>query len=568
MSKKTFFLMGLSLMLTLPFTTAYGQNACVGNKVFQDLNGNDVRDLGEPGVADVSVHLLDNQGVELSMTQTDAKGRFTFCDLTAGSYRIKYDLPTGFQSFVTPFVGAIAYDSNADSDGLTNLFSIQANHQNFTFDAGLIGMDNPTMTACIGNQIFNDLNTNSTRDIGEPGVPNVWVHLLTAQGQELGMTQTNVKGRFSFCGLAAGSYRLKYDLPAGFQAFVTPFVGAIAYDSNVDADGLTNVVTIQAGHRNFTFDAGVWETLPVQTGCIGNLLFHDLNRNGIHNVGEPGVPNRYIQLETPDQVYITHTYTDENGMYQFCDLLTGQYVIKFTIPSGFPHFSNQNEGNDDNIDSDAHKLLGRTEVINLAPGQMIDNIDAGLISTKLGICPQPVSATISSIMCDGDNSFTFDVTATGGSDLGWNGNGTTGNVYGVPTNIGSFPLDYGSATITVFNAQYSNCFQNITVWAPTCIGGGGGAPNQNLLANTSSSVTVYPNPATNLVKIDVSSFGNTNVNVNIYDALGRIVSTQKVDDAAATIIEINTSQWPIGLYFVRTFNEKGAEVATRLLIER
>ncbi len=533
---------------------------CIGNQVFNDLNFNDIRDAGEPDVPGVTVHLLSSEGVELATLETNNLGRFKFCDLAAGTYMLKYDLPNGFESFVTPYVGGFEYDSNVDENGLTDAITLATGQVRLTFDAGVRGQGSVAL-GCIGNQLFDDLNYNSTRDEGEPNVAGVTVHLLNAEGGVITTLVTDETGIFKFCNLAAGKYFLKYDLPAGYASFVTPFVGDFSYDSNVDENGKTDEIILLPGKRRLTFDAGVWQTLPNVGGCIGNLLFHDLNRNGIRNAGEPGVGDTYVQLETPNQEYITHMYTNPDGSYEFCDLPAGDYVIKFTLPPGFPRFSNQNQASDDNIDSDAHYLLGRTAVITLAPGQVIDNIDAGIISTKLGLCPEPVTATVSNITCDGSDNFTFDITATGGSDMGWNCNGTLGNVYGTATNVGSFPLDYGSITLTVFNAQYSNCFYNFTVWAPTCFEA---APvGQNNIA-----APVYPNPANNSVFVNTSSFGNKSVTVTVYDAFGRVISEQKVQDASESTIEFNTSQWPIGIYSIRTFNNELGQVATRLVIQR
>jgi uncharacterized repeat protein (TIGR01451 family) len=61
-------------------------NYQIGNQVFLDANGDGNFDTGEPGIANVTVALLDASGDVIATTRTDANGVYTFTGLVDGTY--------------------------------------------------------------------------------------------------------------------------------------------------------------------------------------------------------------------------------------------------------------------------------------------------------------------------------------------------------------------------------------------------------------------------------------------------------------------------------------------------
>lgn len=63
----------------------------LGNKVFNDLNGNAIQDSGEPGIAGVTVTLVNEAGEELATQETASDGSYSLKaylrDLTRSSLR-------------------------------------------------------------------------------------------------------------------------------------------------------------------------------------------------------------------------------------------------------------------------------------------------------------------------------------------------------------------------------------------------------------------------------------------------------------------------------------------------
>ena len=103
------------------------------------------------------------------------------------------------------------------------------------------------MNSSLGNQAWQDLNQNGTQDGNEPYLAGVSVNLLSGcTGTTVVDTQvTDANGWFTFAGLAAGQYRLRYGTPTGYHTTLKqqgPSVG----DSDVNPDGSTDCITLAA----------------------------------------------------------------------------------------------------------------------------------------------------------------------------------------------------------------------------------------------------------------------------------------------------------------------------------
>ena len=147
------------------------------------------------------------------------------------------------------------------------------------------------------------------------------------------------------------------------------------------------------GEDNDTVDAGI---SAIPTASIGNKVFEDLNKDGIQDAGEPGVPGVTVSLQDCSGNTLDITSTDANGEYAFTNLAPGDYVVNFgNIPSGY-EFASQDQGGDDTVDSDAG-VTGDTACITLAPGEDNDTVDAGIMMitpSQLIITPSSISRTL------------------------------------------------------------------------------------------------------------------------------------------------------------------------------
>ncbi|MDR7545584.1 MAG: SdrD B-like domain-containing protein, partial [Armatimonadota bacterium] len=202
--------------------------------------------------------------------------------------------------------------------------------------------------AQLGDRMWIDLDGDGQQDPGEPPLVVGTVRLLDSSGNPvvdaLGnpiTTVTDVNGNYSFPGLPPGTYIVEFVPPPGF-AFTAPNVGPAATDSDADqVTGWTAPVTVGAGQVDLTVDAGVLEVTGV---AIGNLVFCDLNGNGIFDPGDSGQAGVTVRLyslgldNTPytgDDVLVASTVTNALGFYLFLPVAPGQYyaaVVAATVP--------------------------------------------------------------------------------------------------------------------------------------------------------------------------------------------------------------------------------------------
>lgn len=97
-----------------------------------------------------------------------------------------------------------------------------------------------------------------------------------------------------------------------------------------------------------------------RTGKIGDLVWEDLNANGIQDPNEPGLPGVTVNLWTGNQyrpiTKIATTVTNATGNYIFKNLKSGIYWLEFIAPNSVVKwiFSPLNQGTNDSTDSDAN----------------------------------------------------------------------------------------------------------------------------------------------------------------------------------------------------------------------
>ncbi len=226
-----------------------------------------------------------------------------------------------------------------------------------------VGGGNPTFT--LGDRVFNDTDRDGVQDAGEPGVGGIFVELFdngTCSGSAVANTTTS-GGIYNFGGLNAGTYCVKFsNIPNGFVVSPANQGGNDATDSDgVDVGGqMAQIQNINLTDDDPTNDLGINQPAQ-QTYTIGDLVFNDLDRDGIQDGGEPGVGGIFVELfdnATCSGSSVANTVTS-NGSYSFSGLNAGTYCVKFSnIPNGFV-VSPANQGGNDALDSDGVDVGGQ-----------------------------------------------------------------------------------------------------------------------------------------------------------------------------------------------------------------
>jgi hypothetical protein len=277
-------------------------------------------------------------------------------------------------------------------------------------NAQVINTPTPTRTPTpinVGNFVWDDLDQDGRQDAGEPGLASVTVQLWNAARTLLvGSTTTNSLGNYTLVAPLPGDYRVRVVLPSSGDAF-SPKDGASGQDT-LDSDinpsgatlGFTDIYTFGSNLISITsIDAGIiiFRTpTPTRTPtpkAIGNFVWHDLNSNGIQDVGEPGVGGVIVQLWNAARTQlIGSTTTNSSGIYTLIAPTAGDYRVRVVIPQG-TSFSPMDQGGDDTRDSDVNPNLllttyGFTDIRTIADNVIsITSIDIGL--TNVVASPTP-----------------------------------------------------------------------------------------------------------------------------------------------------------------------------------
>ncbi len=84
-----------------------------------------------------------------------------------------------------------------------------------------------------------------------------------------------------------------------------------------------------------------------------------------------------------------------------------------------------------------------------------------------------------------------------------------------------------------------------------------------------TNVKIYPNPASNLVFIDISQVEEQTIAIDVYAINGQHVLTQKElqVNKGTNVFMLETSQWNSGTYVIRVQGEKGFSLNQMLIIE-
>jgi hypothetical protein len=198
--------------------------ATLGDRVWEDLNGNGIQDSGETGLAGATVQLLDASGAPIAgkSVLTGATGAYSFTGLVPGSYAVQVTGPAGYSATAKDAGSNDATDSDiSTTTGKSGIYTLPSGQTDSSADAGFY------KTATLGDLVWLDANGNGVQNAGEAGVASVAVQLLDSQGNAIAgrSTTTDATGHYSFTGLLPGSYAVKFTAPAGSQ-FSTALQGS------------------------------------------------------------------------------------------------------------------------------------------------------------------------------------------------------------------------------------------------------------------------------------------------------------------------------------------------------
>jgi hypothetical protein len=266
------------------------QLVSIGGQVFNDLNGDGVRQINEPSLQGVEVDLMDNQGNVLKAT-SDANGNYSFSNVGPGTFTLSQVLPSGAVQTASPAVNPVTTNSggNVGSELFGDFFEVS-----------------------IAGTVFNDLNGDGIRQNNEPGLQGVEIDLTDSHGNVTKAT-SDANGNYSFSNLGPGAFGLTQLVPAGAVQTATPATNPVTTSSGSNVSGELFGEFFEA--------------------TISGMVFNDLNGDGVRQNNEPGLSGVEVDL-TDSHGNVTKATSDANGNYSFSNLAPGTFTLSQVVPAG------------------------------------------------------------------------------------------------------------------------------------------------------------------------------------------------------------------------------------------
>ena len=262
--------------------------ASLSGIVWNDFNGNSVKDAGESNLSNWKVKI---SGLKNDSVNSDVNGTYTFSSLFVGTYTVMEVVQTNWmQTFPSEphLVTLISGENRSD-----------VNFGNFKL-------------GILAGLLFNDNDNDGEKDANEIGLAN-WKIKMTGPRNDSAITDAN--GRYAFSGLIAGTYSLSETQQLGWVQTYPDFNGGV------------NVSTVNSGTNDSTLLFG-----NHLLSSIHGTAYNDLTGNGTKDAGDPPLPDWKIKLNGTSTDSIL---TDANGNYSFYYLITGLYSVTEVIQSGW-----------------------------------------------------------------------------------------------------------------------------------------------------------------------------------------------------------------------------------------
>ena len=355
----------------------------IGDRVWDDLDGDGIQDPGEPGLPNVIANLYDCSTLALvKKDTTDASGMYLFDFLLPlKSYFVKYDfalVPPGYGFTFQNQGGDDTKDSDVDANGVGPCLTIQPGKRDSTYDAGLVKLGS------FSDFVWDDKDGDGIQDPGEGGIQGVVVTVYNAVTKlPVKNTVTDATGYWILKDLLPQDYYLKFEAPAGF-VLTLPNSTTDFKDSDVDnsnGPGTTATTHLSPDEDDTTVDAGFYRCIMV----CGDV-WYDFDMDGIYDAAEKGINGLRVYIIDAISGATVSTLTtsvkpgtpSDDGYFKAACLRPGTYYIRFERP-GHLGASEPYKGTNPNKDSDISHENGvnTTKKFTVVSGDMVCGYGGG-----------------------------------------------------------------------------------------------------------------------------------------------------------------------------------------------
>lgn len=302
----------------------------ITDRIWLDIDGDGQLDVGETGLAGVTVALEDSAGNIIATTTTGANGSFQFTGVPSGA---------NYSWSVTDTAGVLTNFYPTTASAIAGAFQIPGSLTG-NFDYTTAPHFGYNLTRAIGDTVFNDIDGISGQNGAEPGIAGVTVLLYrdangngaNDDGAAVGSLVTDANGKYLFTGLTDGRYWVSI---VRTQSALSGYSTLTTGDDDGSFSGDQQLVVLTGGASVLDADYGY---RALTSYALSGKIWNDTNNNGAIN-SEPGIPGITLEVVQGGSVIGTAT-TDASGNYSFPGLPQGgTYTVRITddanVLSGF-----------------------------------------------------------------------------------------------------------------------------------------------------------------------------------------------------------------------------------------
>ena len=417
----------------------------------------------------------------------------------------------------------------------------------------------------VGDFVWFDLDADGIQDAPENGINGVRVYLYDAGDNLIDQTISGADpqsasgdGYWKFC-VDPGTYYVVFERPGHLAA-------SAALNGNPEKDSdITHTVTmystyyftVRSGDMRCDIDGGFHSK-----ATMGDRVWLDANGNGIQDGGEPRVEGVTITAYDENDRMFWQDVSDQNGEFYMDGLSTGDYYLKFDPPAGYT-FTIPDAGQNDGKDSDVDGSNGprTTALYRVNPGEHEPDVDGGLVSGFL-----PVELLDFRADWRGDRV-----------QVSWRTGVEINNDYYEVERRHESEHDFRvigvvQAAGTVYTAQdyrhddYDVSRTGVYYYRLRQVDTDGTEARSEVrvveVIGEGNAMSVFPNPASDVVNIKMTTSERETVRIELQDELGRILPAYAMDldlEEGTTTQEMNVSNLPAGMYTVRIITGSDTE---------
>ncbi len=319
--------------------------------LWQDTNRNGVQDSGEQPLVGRQIYIDSNNDSQFNPGEptvvTGSAGEYAFGSLVPGSYVIRQNLPANWLEYKAPtgYTRVVGQTRTITFDFEELAFNSSSSNtiSDYVRDGFVIS------TAAAGPQQWRIYGTGSV-----PARPSTDLEAVTLRSIQYlhrndgqAFTALRMTARTS-----SPSDTITFDGERQDGSRVTQSFSLTGTPTVLNLTGFTNLSSMRWVNigNNLTFDDVVLQTVDWRSsdnnfgsmalpGSISGLLYHDLNKNGIQDSGEPALSDRtvYLDINGDNQLGATEPFrqTAADGTYQFTAVDPGTYPVRQRLPTNW-----------------------------------------------------------------------------------------------------------------------------------------------------------------------------------------------------------------------------------------